>query len=72
MVQASLKAGVGYAFVVDGVGGESGRYTIRYCPMALLLMLCSCPAQPFPLCPPLACPPPPCAIVASLILDALC
>jgi hypothetical protein len=31
VVQASLKAGVGYAFVVDGVGGEAGQYTIRYC-----------------------------------------
>lgn len=27
--QASLKAGVGYAFVVDGVGGASGRFRIR-------------------------------------------
>ena len=36
VVQVSLKAGVGYAFVVDGVGGASGRYIFRYCCMVLL------------------------------------
>lgn len=41
-VQAALRAGVGYAFVVDGVGGASGKFSIRQASTCPFTIKCSC------------------------------
>jgi hypothetical protein len=51
-VQASLQAGVGYAFVVDGVAGASGSYSIRQGLALACTLLPVLRVTPFPLCWP--------------------